>query len=123
MLIVTLKVLSVYSLLSGFSNIIRGFVMYAEKAAPSATTAVLDSQLRYQGATIAASGAICWWVSDLLPERQVPLAILGVMVVVGGMGRALSAWQYGFGAPWTRRAMWVELVAPIGVWGLWMVGI
>ena len=121
-LVVALKCLSVTFCLTGCRTVLLGIATLTDKPAFSATTALTDSQLRYHAAGFVGCGIICWWASDSLSERHIPFAILCGVVMMGGIGRALSAWQYGFGAPWTRRAIWVELLVPIGLWGLWMLG-
>jgi len=77
----------------------------------SATSALTDSQIRYLGAQFAVTGAIVWWVSNNVLERQVPLAIVGAGVVAGGVGRVVAGAKHGFG-PRMMLAMWIELVVP-----------
>ena len=115
----SLKALSVYCVLNGLRTVAFGISTTDPKPIASATTAVTDSQLRYYAAGFAACGAIGWWAADDLGGRQFPLAVLGAMVVLTGVGRVLSAQEFGFGAAWTKRAMWVELLAPVGLAAWW----
>ena len=86
-----------------------------------AAKSVVDSQIRYSGAFIAGVGALGWWASNDIPARRGSLCIIGVAIVACGLGRVLSGWQYGFGAPWLKRALWVEIIVPVVFWvvGTW----
>ncbi|KAF4548881.1 Hypothetical protein D9617_25g062110 [Elsinoe fawcettii] len=79
-------------------------------------TAVLDSQMRYHGAFTAGMGVVGWLTADLGSDRNPILAALGATVILTGLARALSARQHGFGAAWTRGAMWTELLFPVALW-------
>ena len=80
--------------------------------AASASTAVADSQIRFLGSVWAGYGVMLWWASNSLKTRRVPLALLGGIMFAGGLGRTLSALKHGFGAEWTRIALWAELIGP-----------
>ena len=53
-----------------------------------------------------------WWTSNDLRTRQAPLALLGGICFVAGLGRLASSIKFGFGATWIRVAMWAELLGP-----------
>jgi hypothetical protein len=81
-------------------------------------TILADSHFRYFGAMWAAWGGLCWWASDDVKGRVVPLRILWGFMVLGGLGRAQSAWKYGFSTGWAVAATAVEFVVPAVVLGL-----
>ena len=81
------------------------------------STALAESQIRYLAGMAAALGAIAWWASNDIPNRQVPLAIAGMGPFVGGLGRGLAAWKHGFGRG-RQGAKWAELGIPVAVWGV-----
>ena len=59
-----------------------------------------------------------WWTSSDLGARQTPLALLGGTCLLAGIGRLISSLKFGFGAEWTRVAMWAELLGPPLVYGI-----
>lgn len=80
-----------------------------------------DSQMRFLGGMWVGYGAMLWWVSNDLEKRQVPLAILGGVMLLAGAGRAISGAQYGF-RPRVLSIFTVgELVIPLAIWltGTW----
>ena len=83
-----------------------------------ATTAVTDSQIRFFGTVWAGYGIAMWWASNDMRARKMPIALLGGISLAAGVGRALSAFKHGFGAEWTKIAMWAELLGPAVVFGV-----
>ena len=53
-----------------------------------------------------------WWISNDLQTRQAPLAILGVVAFLAGIGRSISGVSRGWGAAWLKVAAGIELVVP-----------
>ena len=109
-----LKGYALFALFAGTGNTVKGenFIGDASVSKPNrATSALTDSQIRYLGSQFAVTGAIVWWVSNNVLERQVPLAIIGAGVVAGGVGRIVAGAKHGFG-PNMKLAMWIELVMP-----------
>ena len=105
---------ALFAFLMGSSNVVYGENMLGDTTLfkpKSATSALTDSQIRYLGAQFAATGAIAWWVSNNVLERQVPLAIVGAGLVAGGLGRLRAGLKHGFG-PNTKAAMNVEIFLP-----------
>ncbi|GAM86221.1 hypothetical protein ANO11243_042330 [Dothideomycetidae sp. 11243] len=84
----------------------------AQFPAASPVTAITDSQVRFLGSAWAGWGVMLWWASNDVRGRQTPLALLGGVIFAGGIGRALSARRFGFGAQWIPVVMWVELLGP-----------
>lgn len=84
----------------------------------SPTTAVADSQIRFFGSAWAGYGVLLWWASDDLRSRQTPLALLGGVSLAAGIGRMVSSMKFGFGAEWTKIAMWAEFIGPVGVYAI-----
>ena len=111
----TLKVCSAFAVLTGSLDICLGTAMLGGDAvfAPgSPQTAIADSQIRFFGSVWAGYGIMLWWTSDDLKSRRTPLALLGGICLLAGIGRLVSGLKVGFGAEWTRIAMWAELLGP-----------
>lgn len=114
-----LKVSSAFAILTGSLDTILGVKALggASVFTPgSATTAFADSQFRFLGSMWASYGVVLWWVSNDVKNRKVPLALMGGMMFVGGLGRVLSEIQHGCGAAWVRGAIVVELLGPVGLY-------
>jgi hypothetical protein len=78
-----------------------------------------DSHLRYWAGVWASTGAIFWWASNDLAARRVPVDLVGLGYVFGGVGRVISGMKYGYkpeGLVKTITA--IEIVAPIAIWYL-----
>lgn len=78
-----------------------------------------DFHFRYFGAMWAAWGGLTYWAATDVRERAVPLKILWGFMVLGGLGRAHSAWKYGFSNASAVVATVTEFVLP-GVALAWM---
>ncbi|KAG8668388.1 hypothetical protein FPOAC2_07672 [Fusarium poae] len=111
-----LKAFSIFSMATGTADVIAGhklLIPASERALlPRSTLSVVDNQLRFLGATWGGCGAILWWVSNDLQARQSPLAILGVVIFIAGIGRTVSGLSLGWGASWLKVAAGVELIVP-----------
>lgn len=117
----TLKVCSFFAVLTGSLDICLGTTMLGGDAvfAPSSPqTAIADSQIRFFGSVWAGYGAMLWWTSNDLRARQTPLALLGGISLLAGVGRFVSSMKFGFGAEWTRIAMLAELLGPPLIYGI-----
>jgi hypothetical protein len=111
---ILLKGYALFALSAGSANLVYGenFVGDASVFKPkSASSALGDSQIRYLGTQFAVTGAITWWISNNLVERQALLTIIGAGLVVGGFGRIAAANKHGWG-PRMKLAMWTEFIAP-----------
>lgn len=114
-----LKSLSLAATGLGSTNLLIGtnFISTSAIFRPQTpSTALAESQIRYLGGAFAGLGPILWWISENLPERLFPLACIGAGIFVGGIGRAVAGWKHGFHQDNVKRAMWVELVAPVVFW-------
>ncbi|KAK6079527.1 hypothetical protein SCUP234_05696 [Seiridium cupressi] len=111
-----LKAFSIVSIATGSADVLFGIRMIATKPGESApkpaTVSLMDSQLRFLGAMWAGYGMILWWASNNLVSRRVPLAVLGGVMFLGGLGRAASGLSHGMAATWVKVATAVELVGP-----------
>jgi hypothetical protein len=111
-----LKAFSIFSMTTGTVDVIGGhklLIPASERALlPKSTLQLLDNQLRFLGATWGGYGAMLWWISNDLQTRQVPLAILGVVAFLAGIGRSISGVSLGWGAAWLKVAAGIELVVP-----------
>ncbi|KAL6912695.1 hypothetical protein FSHL1_010378 [Fusarium sambucinum] len=111
-----LKAFSIFSMATGTADVIAGHKLLippSERALlPKSTLSVVDNQLRFLGAMWGGYGAILWWVSNDLQERQAPLAVLGAVAFIAGIGRTVSGLSLGWGAPWLKVAAGIELVVP-----------
>ena len=125
----TLKVCSAFAVLTGSLDLCLGTSMLggSQVFTPGlSTTAIADSQIRFFGSAWAGYGVMLWWTSNDLSTRQTPLALLGGICFVAGLGRLVSSFKHGFGATWVRVAMWAELLGPGVIYaigkgqGLWL---
>ena len=80
------------------------------------TRSKIHSHFRFFAAMWASWGAMTWWSAENIQERKGALKILLGFVALGGAGRAVSAWKYGFSTPFAILATVVEFVAPAGLW-------
>jgi hypothetical protein len=96
-----LKACGLFNMIMGSINVAYGQSMLAGPSVfitGSASSALADSQIRYLGAIMASSGAVIWWTSYDILQRQLPLAMLGAGVFVGGGGRC----------GWSQARVWAE---------------
>ncbi|KAF9776448.1 hypothetical protein IL306_005362 [Fusarium sp. DS 682] len=111
-----LKLFSIFSMVVGTVDVIGGhkiLIPAAERSQlPKSTLSIVDNQLRFLGATWAGYGTLLWWATNDLRTRQVPLALLGAIMVFAGIGRLTSGLSLGWGAPWLKVAAGIELVIP-----------
>lgn len=122
-----LKAFSLFAIATGTSATLKGLnsalSYFPTISTPSSLVAsppsvLADSNYAYFGAMWAGYGGMLWWTSDDLRERKVPLAILGGFMVLGGVGRAFSAWRFGFSHGAAKVATVVEFVAPVLIWAM-----
>jgi hypothetical protein len=114
--------MSIFALASGAIATFTGLRM-VENYIPSSTpfavtgprTILADSHFRYFGAMWAAWGGLMWWAAEDVRARVTPLRMLWGFMVLGGLGRAHSAWKYGFSTVWAVVATGVEFVVPAAV--------
>lgn len=114
-----IKACAVFTMFTGSLNVALGLGMLGGPTVftpRSESSALADSQIRYLGAVMASASWIVWWASNNVPERQVPLAMLGVGAFAGGIGRLVAGIKHGFG-PRMKIAMWIELVLPTVLYG------
>ncbi|RGP72400.1 hypothetical protein FLONG3_6796 [Fusarium longipes] len=111
-----LKVFSIFSMATGTADIIAGhklLIPQSERSLlPKSTLSTVDNQLRFLGAAWGGYGAMLWWASNDLQARQAPLAILGAVMFIAGIGRTASGLSLGWGAPGLKVAAAVELIIP-----------
>jgi hypothetical protein len=110
-----LKACALFDMMVGTMHIAYGQHMLADQSifvTGSESSALADSQIRFGGATMASFGAVAWWASYDISQRQVPLAILGVGVFAGGVGRFVAGTKHGFG-PNMKTLMRVEMIVPV----------
>lgn len=74
---------------------------------------VVESQYRFFGGIWAGYGAMVWWASNDVKARRAPLALLGGIMILGGVGRLLAAWHHGFGEPLMAVFAGIEILGPV----------
>ncbi|KAF4944778.1 hypothetical protein FGADI_12458 [Fusarium gaditjirri] len=111
-----LKIFAIFSMFTGTFDMITGHKLVipeSERALlPTRTLAFVDNQLRFLGAIWSGYGMILWWASSNLQERKIPLALLGIAMVLAGIGRLTSGLSLGWTPSWLKIATAVELVVP-----------
>jgi hypothetical protein len=113
-----IKACGLFNMMMGTLNVAYGQSMLAGPSVfvtGSESSALADSQIRYLGAIMASSGAVIWWTSYDILQRQAPLAILGAGVFIGGAGRFVAGVKHGFG-PKTKMVMGLEMALPAAVY-------
>jgi len=113
---IILKAASVFFIYAGAEHVVRGINKYLsieeQEKLPSKTVAFMDSQYRFLGGIFIGFGvAVAWTVSNI-PAYWIPLKILLCAMMLGGVGRAVSAAVYGWKPTWTRQATINELIIP-----------
>ncbi|KAF4337515.1 hypothetical protein FBEOM_8613 [Fusarium beomiforme] len=111
-----LKLFAIFSMFTGTADLIGGYKLIIPASQrsllPAPTLSIVDSQLRFLGTMWAGYGLTLWWASNNLQTRTTPLALLGAVMVLAGLGRLTSGLTLGWGAPWLKIATAVELVFP-----------
>ncbi len=116
-----LKVGSAFAMLTGTMDVILGVGMLERGSGvpfpvDSAAAVLADTQLRFLGGIWAGYGMMLWWASSDLQTRRTPLAILGGVMVSGGIGRSISGALHGFGSSLIVAFTAIELVVPPAIW-------
>lgn len=112
-----LKVGSVFAMATGTMDVLLGAQTLENTSGvpfPINTPAAVlaDSQLRFLGGIWAGYGLMLWWAASDLRARRVPLALLGGVMVFGGIGRSISGALYGFGSSLIVGFTAIELIVP-----------
>jgi hypothetical protein len=112
-----LRVFASFAIVTGSLDIIAGTQVLtgggAHLSPDVAADPVLNSQIKYLGAIWVGFGAALWWTTRDLRGRSVMLHILLGAVFLGGIGRLLSALQFGMGPPLLTAFIVIELVGPV----------
>lgn len=116
-----LKVGSAFAIATGTMDVLLGARTLENTSGvpfPINTVAAVlaDSQLRFLGGIWAGYGMMLWWASNDLRTRRVPLAILGGVMMFGGIGRSISGALYGFSSSLIVGFTAIELLVPPAVW-------
>lgn len=115
-LIAVLRFFAVFALLTGGLDVALGTKLLlasgADLPAHAAADPLLNSQIRYWGAVWCGFGAVLWWTTGDLLGRVALLQILMATVFLGGIGRLLSAFQFGAGPPMLTVFIAIELLGP-----------
>lgn len=116
-----LKGVGSFAMITGAADVFVGTKMLeglAGESLPVTTVAdaITDSQIRFLGSTWAGFGAMMWWVSNDIPSRRTPLAILLAAFFLGGIGRSLSILLHGHATPFLAGFIGVELLGTPAVW-------
>jgi hypothetical protein len=111
-----LKGFSALSIYMGAAHIVRGVKIYLPASErvklPSDSISMLDTNYRFLGGIFMGYGAMFAWTAYDIQSRQLPLNILLVAGVLGGIGRIVSAATFGWGRPFARNAAVREVVLP-----------
>ncbi|MGF1466427.1 MAG: DUF4345 domain-containing protein [Sandaracinaceae bacterium] len=86
-----LSLIPILNLLVGFLSGVAAFGI-----APEGHAVNLDSQLRYLSGVYVAISIVIWWSVPRIESRVVPLRLVALGIVLGGLGRVLSVATYGW---------------------------
>lgn len=116
-----LKVSAAIALATGTGDVLLGSRMLEGGAGEpfpinSPVQILADSQIRFLGGMWAGWGAMLWWVSDDIRQRRTPLAILGTVIFLSGMGRVIGGIRHGFKPGLLIPFTLIELVVPPAVY-------
>lgn len=84
-------------------------------AGTTATDPVLNNQIKFWGAIWFGYGIALWWTSYDLQHRSAMLRILLATLLLSGLGRALSVFQFGWAFAPLTIAMIIEIVGSISL--------
>ncbi|TCP30123.1 DUF4345 domain-containing protein [Sphingomonas sp. BK235] len=119
---IILRVFGAFAVLTGIGDVATGpgLLIASGAVIPTDVAAdpLLNSQLRFFGATWAGCGAMIWWIGGAPLERRVPLLIMAATIFIAGIGR-LAAWiDTGGGTALLAAFIGIELIgAPaIALW-------
>jgi hypothetical protein len=115
-----LRAFSALSIYTGAAHIVRGIKMYLPASErvklPSDSISTLDTNHRFLGGVFMGYGAMFAWTAYDIQSRQLPLNILLIAGALSGIGRIVSAANFGWGSPFARNAAIREVVLPAMVY-------
>lgn len=120
-LTVALKLFALPAITNGVLDILGG-VSKIERMTSSSYTAVTDADiladgmLRFMGGVFLSYGSFQWWCSNDIRNRRTPLAILGLSMFFGGIGRWMGAIKYKKYPAGEEWAIAMELIGPVVFW-------
>ena len=84
---------------------------------------ILNSEIKFWGAIWFGFGLILWYASRDLRQHAPLFRLLMSILVFSGLGRALSAVQFGAGSALMSAFMVLELTVPVAllVWHRWLL--
>lgn len=90
---------------------------------PVAVDPILNSEIKFWGAIWFGFGLILWYASRDLRQHAPLFRLLMGILVLSGLGRALSAVQFGAGSALMFSFMVFELTVPVAllVWHRWLL--
>ena len=110
-----LRVFAAFAIVTGALDLSFGSALLAHSGArlgDAATDPLLDSQMRYLGATWAGFGGVLWWAAGDLVSRGTVLKILAAAVFAGGLGRLASEMVMGPSGVLVKGFIALELLGP-----------
>lgn len=116
---VVLRIFCVLPFVTGVLDLFIGARIFAlsgtEIPASVVTDPNLNNQIKFWGAIWFGYGLSLWWVSSDLRQRATLFRILMYTLLLSGLGRALSVYQYGPGSAFSTGAMLVELLGSVAL--------
>lgn len=115
---VTMAVLSLAPLIFGATNMIVG----AERFMPvEDITIAIDSQFRFQSGVYVSLALLLWWMIPRIEQVTWPFRAVALGLFLGGVGRVISAQQFGMPEGNMYYGMILELSMPVFVVWQWLV--
>lgn len=91
-------------------------------ADPAATlSAAVDNQYRYMSGVYILVTLLLWYAIPNIERHFTLMALICAALVIGGIGRLLSAAALGPGTPQQAMGVWIELGSPVLLAWLWLV--
>ncbi len=107
---ITLAILSLIPAYYGPYNAIAGAARFMD---PTAVTAGLDNQFRFESGYYISLALLAWWMIPRIEREPTVFRILMAAIFCGGLGRVYSYMQYGSAGPVATGAMVLELALPL----------
>ena len=109
---VTIAVLSIAPPMFGLTNMIMGAARFMPV---EDITVAIDSQFRFQSGVYVSLALLLWWMIPRIEQVTWPFRAVALGLFLGGVGRVISAQQFGMPEDMMFYGMILELSMPLFV--------